>query len=199
MEYVEDNPKRYYARMMLAKKLLDEEKAEEAKVILEAIISEYPDNSEADSPYWHLARAHRLLEDIDKEREALSNVMKRTSDASQAVYRLIAMETAAKDWKEVLYWSDRVLAVNPYIKRAQRTRAFSLENLGRPDDAIDNYRRILAMGAENPSQVHFRLATLLRESDAAAAKRHVLDALVESPRYRDAHKLLLDMSSQPSS
>ena len=125
--------------------------------------------------------------------------MKRTSDASQAVYRPIAMETAAEDWDEVLYWSERVIAVNPYIKRAQRTRASSLENLGRSEDAIENYRRILQMGAENPSQVHFRLANLLRESDAAAAKRHVLDALIDSPRYREAHKLLLEMSSQPSS
>ena len=58
---------------------------------------------------------------------------------------------------------------------------------------------ILAMGAENPSQVHYRLAVLLRESDAVTAKRHVLDALIDSPRYREAHKLLLEMANQPSS
>jgi tetratricopeptide (TPR) repeat protein len=167
--------------------------------VLDAIIADYPDNSEGDSPYWHLARAYRLLDDQDKEREALSNVMKRTSDASQAVYRLLAMEAAAENWEEVLYWSDRVLAVNPYIKRAQRSRASSLEELGRPGEAIENYRRILAMGAENPSQVHYRLAVLLRESDAVTAKRHVLDALIGSPRYREAHKLLLEMANQPSS
>ncbi|MGK0187326.1 MAG: tetratricopeptide (TPR) repeat protein [Verrucomicrobiales bacterium] len=198
-EYVDDNPKKYYARMLLAKKLLDEEKGEEARNVLEAIIAEYPDNSEDDSPYWHLARAHRLLGDQDKEREALSNVMKRTSDATQAVYRLMAMEADAENWQEVLYWSERVLAVNPYIKRAQQSRASSLEELGRPEEAINNYRRILAMGAENPSQIHYRLAVLLRESDAVTAKRHVLDALVGSPRFRKAHKLLLEMKDQPSS
>lgn len=198
-EFVEKNPKKYYARMLLAKKLLDEEKGEEAKAVLEAIIADYPDNSEDDSPYWHLARAHRLLGETDKEREALSNVMKRTSDATQAVYRLMSMEAAAENWKEVLYWSERVIAVNPYIKRAQRYRANSLEKLDRPEEAIENYQRILAMGAENPSQVHFRLALLLQESDSVAAKRHVLDALVGSPRYREAHKLLIEMADQPSS
>ncbi|MCB1097711.1 MAG: tetratricopeptide repeat protein, partial [Verrucomicrobiae bacterium] len=198
-KYVEENPKKYYARMLLAKNLLDAEEAEEAKVLLQAIIADYPDNSEADSPYWHLARAHRLLGEQDKEREALSNVMKRTSDASQAVYRLLSMEAAAENWEEVLYWSDRVLAVNPYIKRAQLSRATSLEKLGRPDEAIENYQRILAMGADNPSQIHYRLAILLRESDAITAKRHVLDSLIGSPRFREAHKLLLEMADQPSS
>lgn len=197
-EYVAENPGRYHARMLLAKKLLDAGQAGEAKALLEAIIADYPDNAEDDSPYWHLARAHRMLGDTDKEREALSNVMKRTSSASQAVYRLMALESEAENWQEVLYWAERVLAVNPYIKRAQSARAGSLEKLDRPGEAIENYRRILTMGAENPSQVHFRLANLLKDQDAEAARRHVLDALVGSPRFREAHELLLEMRSKPS-
>jgi tetratricopeptide (TPR) repeat protein len=198
-DFVEDKPKSYYARLTLAKKLLDQENAEEAKPILGKLIEDYPENSEEDSPYWHLARAHRLLGETDAERKTLSEVMKRTSRASQAVYRLILMETQAENWKEVLYWAERVIAVNPYIKRAQRSRAESLGHLGREDEAVANYRRILAMGAENPSQIHYRLASLLKTKEPTTAKRHILDALVGSPRYREAHKLLLEMEGVPSS
>ena len=198
-DFVDENPKSYYGRLLLAKKLLDAENGEAAKPILQKLVEEYPDNSEDDSPYWHLARAHRILGETDEERKALSEVMKRTSRASPAVYRLMAMEAEAGNWDEALYWAERVIAVNPYIKRAQRRRAESLENLGRPDDAIANYRRILAMGAENPSQIHYRLASLLKTKEPVTAKRHILDALVGSPRYREAHKLLLEMQSVPSS
>ena len=167
--------------------------------MLQALIADYPNNAEDDSPYWHLARAYRELGDSDKEREALSDVMKRTSRATPAVYRLMAMEAEANNWDEVLYWAERVLAVNPYIKRAQSARASSLERLGNEDEAIVNYQRILAMGADNPSQIHYRLGDLLQEKEPDAAKKHVLDALIGSPRFRKAHKLLLEMSKQPSS
>ena len=38
--------------------------------------------------------------------------MKRTSSASQAVYRLMALESEAENWQEVLYWAERVLAAD---------------------------------------------------------------------------------------
>ncbi|HRX56808.1 MAG TPA: hypothetical protein P5016_20010, partial [Verrucomicrobiales bacterium] len=49
----------------------------------------------------------------------------------------------------------------------------------------------------NPSEVRFHMARLLRPTDAASAKRHLIDALVGSPRYRDALASLQEMS--PSS
>jgi len=42
--------------------------------------------------------------------------------------------------------------------------------------------------------VHFRLARLLRQRSDPAAKRHALQALEEAPRFRDAHRLLLEIN-----
>jgi hypothetical protein len=47
------------------------------------------------------------------------------------------------------------------------------------------------------AELHLKLATALREtSDLPAAKRHALLALEETPRYRAAHKLLLELAAQ---
>ena len=45
------------------------------------------------------------------------------------------------------------------------------------------------------AEMHFRLASLLRDdSKPDAARRHVLMALEEAPRFLAAHKLLLELA-----
>jgi hypothetical protein len=46
--------------------------------------------------------------------------------------------------------------------------------------------------------VHFRLARLLHEDRQPSAKRHVLLALEEAPRFRTAQRLLLEIVGKPS-
>jgi hypothetical protein len=43
----------------------------------------------------------------------------------------------------------------------------------------------------DPADVNYRLGRLLLAKDPAGAKRHVLLALAEAPRFRQAHRLLL--------
>jgi hypothetical protein len=42
--------------------------------------------------------------------------------------------------------------------------------------------------------VHFRLARLMHSNNDPAAKRQVLLALEEAPRFRAAHRLLLELA-----
>jgi hypothetical protein len=48
----------------------------------------------------------------------------------------------------------------------------------------------------DPAVAHYRLAKLLHEKHDPAAKRHVLKALEEAPRFRDAQKLLLQINRE---
>jgi hypothetical protein len=46
----------------------------------------------------------------------------------------------------------------------------------------------------DPAELHFRLAILLdRAGDLEGAKRHALESLEEAPRYREAHRKLLEI------
>ena len=75
-----------------------------------------------------------------------------------------------------------------------RTIAKAAEETGRTDVAIGAYRTLVAMKPNDPAIVHFRLARLLAAKGDSAAKRQVLMALEEAPRYRDAHRLLLEIT-----
>ena len=72
--------------------------------------------------------------------------------------------------------------------------------LGNPDQAITGYRKLLMLDPPDPVDAHFQLARLLHAQGGAAAeaKRNVLQALEDAPRYRDAQRLLLEMNSQNS-
>ncbi|HUV65948.1 MAG TPA: hypothetical protein VMW24_18785, partial [Sedimentisphaerales bacterium] len=55
---------------------------------------------------------------------------------------------------------------------------------------------LLLLDPADPADIHYRLARLLEHKDPAEAKRHVLLALAEAPRFREAHRLLLKIVSQ---
>jgi uncharacterized protein HemY len=53
---------------------------------------------------------------------------------------------------------------------------------------------MLLLDPPDPAGVHFSLARLLHKQRDDAAKRHVLQALEEAPRFREAHRLLLEIN-----
>ncbi|MCB1210634.1 MAG: hypothetical protein KDK97_14990, partial [Verrucomicrobiales bacterium] len=63
--------------------------------------------------------------------------------------------------------------------------------------AIQSYERVLLLDPPNPTQVHYRLASLIKATDQPRAKRHLLEALLLSPRFKDGLSLLEELSSQP--
>ena len=60
--------------------------------------------------------------------------------------------------------------------------------------AIDSYRALLLLDPIDAAELHFRMGALLqRTGDLTEAKRHALLALEEAPRFRAAHKRLLEI------
>ncbi|MHC4880115.1 MAG: tetratricopeptide repeat protein, partial [Planctomycetota bacterium] len=61
-------------------------------------------------------------------------------------------------------------------------------------------RRVAQLEPDDPADVHLRLAQALqRLGQTDEAKRHVVKALEEAPRYRAAHRLLLEIVRGASS
>jgi thioredoxin-like negative regulator of GroEL len=89
-----------------------------------------------------------------------------------------------------------MLAVNPLVPLPYRHLAKAAEYLGDDGTAITAYRKLIVLEPADPAAVHFSLAKLLHKTGDAEAKRHVLIALEEAPRYREAHRLLLQMVEQ---
>ena len=111
--------------------------------------------------------------------------------------RLIEMATAANDWKTVATQANRWLAVNPLIPAPWQALARASEETGDAKTAAVAWTTILALDPPDPAGIHFRLARLLHRSGDKAARRHLLTALDENPRHREALRLLLEMRGEP--
>ena len=90
------------------------------------------------------------------------------------------------------------MAVYPMLGTVHWRLGRANEELGLDERAIESYRRLLFLDPTDPADVNFRLARLLQHRDPAKAKRHVLEALAEAPRFREAHRLLSKMARQTS-
>ncbi|HEV3024771.1 MAG TPA: hypothetical protein VGX76_19980, partial [Pirellulales bacterium] len=87
-----------------------------------------------------------------------------------------------------------MLAVNPLQRPPHRNLAMAADRTGNDVLAIDANRALLLLEPIDPAEIHFRLASLLHHTgDLEGAKRHALEALEEAPRYREAHRKLLEI------
>ena len=192
-EWLRDHPDNIAALSAYARRLLHEKRWTDAKAPLEHLIELYPGDTSEGNAYAMLAAVHRELEETDDERAVLEKLAARANDVIDTYLRLLELASEAEDWPAVVEHAERVLAVNPLIAPPYRYLAETLERLDRGSEAIGAYRTWLQMDPIDPARVHFRLARLLHAADENGAKRHVMQALEEAPRFRDAQRLLLRM------
>jgi tetratricopeptide (TPR) repeat protein len=181
--------------------LIDAQRWQEAKVLLERLIALEPEQRGGDNAYLQLALVHRKLNETPKERAALEQAAVRSPDAQDAFLRLMELAAAAGDWPAAERWADRALSVKPMTATAYRALGRSLEeraasDKAASDGAVTAFRNVLRLEPADPADVHLRLARLLRKRDPKASRRHALDALAEAPRFREAHKLLLELHGE---
>jgi tetratricopeptide (TPR) repeat protein len=195
-DLVDKNPTNFWALTDYARKLVADKKWDQAKVPLKKLLETFPGYTGANNAYLLLAATHRGLNETNEEREVLSKLAAIDADATGTFQRLMELNETAKDWPGVAQNAERFLAVNPLLPQPYRCLARANEELSHTDAAIQTYDKLLLLDPPDPAQVHFRLARLLRQRGDPAAKRHVLQALEEAPRYRDAHGLLLELTGE---
>lgn len=190
----DDSAKNYWVLMESAAKMISDKQWEAAKAPLKTVIDLYPDQSGQNNAYAMLAAAHRGLNETTEERAALEKWAAQESDALDAYSRLMELAQTDRDWSAVTQNAERFLAVNPLLPQPYRFLASASEELGQTTQAIDAYQRLLLLDPADPADVHFNVARLMRLNNNAGAKRHALQALEEAPRFRDAHRLLLELA-----
>ncbi len=187
--------KNFYALTREAKRLLRDKKWQESKAPSEKLLRLYPGHTGADNAYELLAEAHRGLGETNAERAVLARWAGRDADALDAYSRLMELNAAIADWPTVATNAERYLAVNPLVHQPYGYLAQAGEALGRHDDAIRASRTLVRLDPPDPAGAQFRLARLLHAAHDPGAKRHLLMALEEAPRFRDAQRLLLEMAA----
>jgi tetratricopeptide (TPR) repeat protein len=193
LEWIEEHPNNFWALTLYAKALLASSKWNEAKEPLEKLIALYPRYSGDDNAYRLLAEAHRQLAETELEKNVLSKLARISSDASYAYGRLIEIAMDEEDWQSVVKYGEKSMAVYPMLAQLHWQMGRANEELSRDERAIASYQRLLLLDPSDPADVNYRLGRLLQHKDPAGAKKHVLTALAEAPRFREAHRLLLKL------
>jgi tetratricopeptide (TPR) repeat protein len=194
-EWNKQHPKSFWGLILEGQALIAAKKWEEAKRPLERAGELYPAYEGADGPLPLLASIHRELGETQREQSVLEKLAALDADAVDARLRLAELAVEKEDWKGVYRNATEMLAINPLIASPHRHLAKAAEALGERKTAIDANLALLVLQPLDRAEIHFRLAGLLRdEEQRAEAKRHVLQALEQAPRYLAAHRLLLELT-----
>ena len=145
--------------------------------------------------YRPLVAALRALGDTAGELEALRRWAEVDDEATEAYVRLMELGAAAADWPLVAANGERFLAVNPLVAPPWRYLARAAGGMGDDSAAVVAWRTLLQLDVPERAEANYELARLmLRRGDREAARRHVLLALEETPRFRDALRLLREIN-----
>lgn len=190
----QQNRPNYWTLLDQARRAIAKKDWDAAKTPLQTLVDNYPDQSGPDNAYDLFATVYRELNETNRERAMLEKWAALDDSAPDAYLRLTQIGESAKDWKLVSLNAERFLAVNPLLPQPYRALGRASEELGDRPVAISAYQKLLLLDPPDPADVHFRLGRLLHLNNDPAAKRQILQALEEAPRFREAHRLLLELT-----
>ena len=193
--WLEANPDSYWGLRSRCVELIRRKTWDDALTATEQLKEMLPDDRSHDGVYAMLATIHRGKNDLKSERAALVSLAERSADCRQTLMRLIELDTGEQDWQGVSAWCDRMIEIDPLRSDVQQQRATANEKIGRYDLVIQALEACLEMDLTDHASIHYRLAVAMNKQQLTSqAKRHLLMALEESPRYQDALQLLATMS-----
>lgn len=204
-EWILNHPNHFRGVMLLAGKLFKDEQWEKAIAPLKKAIELYPNNIGIDNAYTMLAEVYRKLHRDEDETKVLERFIQFDASSVKAHRRLLELYSRKKTNSKMLrFWNltelkkqivaSRLLAINPFLPDAYTQLANAAESNHDLETAIRASKSLLALNPPDLAEAHYRLAVLLRKKNDPTAKRHVLQALEEAPRYRAAYRLLLELT-----
>ncbi len=195
-EFLSTNPDNYYLLIDSARQYVSQGNWEKANELLDRLIEAYPDQRGRDGALYLAAVVAKNQKDIEAEKNFLEKLAAIDGDITEAYIRLMQIAREQEDWESLKINAERYLAVNPLVARPYEALAVASSALGDHETAISARRTLLKLNPLDPALAHFQLASLLLKDGRPDAKRHLLQALEEAPRYREAQKLLMSLTKQ---
>lgn len=189
---ISKSPNHYWGLRSLAEKHFQENRPKDALPLLRRLETLGCFTGGSGDPLYLLAETQRQLKDTDGESLALRDYIQLNSSSLDALFRLNELSIENGNWEQLLQDSEKILAINPLREEGHQSVALAAEKLGTANKAINSLTALSSMDPIDPALIHFRLAKAHFDGgQLQQAKEHVLLALAEAPRYREAHELLL--------
>lgn len=189
-----DNPNNYPARQLIAQQLVRSERFEAGLKQAKELAALFPGDYSESGPHYLIAQCARALELPEVESQALQVIADNTSDSLPVLRRLIDLRRDQAEWAAVASLADRVLAINPLLPFGHTAARDAAIANGQSTLLVDSLQALQQMNPSDPALLHYQLAIAMRDiGKLEQARIQVLDALAESPRYREAQVLLIDL------
>ena len=198
-KWLAEHPNSYWGHLEMAKRLLAERDYSAAQTHLEKLASLGAATTEQGGVMELLAQIYEETNSEEKQRKTLVKLATDASDSLPALRRLIKLEEGEENWKAVSRYAKKALAIQPFMPEFHQAFVDASLKLDQPRQAIGSLKALAALDPIDPAGLEFKMArTLAAIGDNQNAKRHVLMALDQAPRYRDAQKLLLSLVESQS-
>jgi tetratricopeptide (TPR) repeat protein len=198
-DWAKQNPANYVGLVNLAKVLLRQRNWSAARPLLEQAYTLFPYETGKDCPAELLAGVYRELQLPDQEREILQQLLSRDGDHATAALRLLELEQARADWLGVRRTALRLRGIKPLIPQPHQGLVQAGRHLQQPQVVVSALESLLALQPDDPAELHFQLALTHEElGNLPQARRQVLMALENAPRYRAALQKLEQLVANPS-
>jgi tetratricopeptide (TPR) repeat protein len=195
-KFLDDHPQNFPALLMQASLMMKEDQNEKAEAVLKKLIELVPENASVNGPRRLLAALYRETNRPEQEAAVLSDHLQRSADDLIAAMRLQELCETAKQPERVIELGQTIVGIDPFQIVALHRTLSAAETLQQTDIAVAQLRSLLQLQPDDSPRLHFRIAKFLSESDPAESRRHVLLALENAPRFRDAHQLLLQLANK---
>jgi len=198
--WLEAHPESIYAIRLKVQALISSNRWEEALELAKQLQTLLPNDASNDGVYAMLAAIHRARKDLEQERNALVQLTNLSADCRQALMRLLEIDRERMDFESIFVWCERIIEIDPLRLEVQIARAQAAQKRGNSGVAVRSLNACLELEPIDPASIHYQLALTFESSQKfEQAKRHVLMALEESPRYIEALTLLAKIRKQSDS
>ena len=188
--FLELHPRNVFALRSLATQKLAARQYQPALELLAELQTVEPEDAGLDGVYAMQAAGYRGIQQQEQELTALKKLVSLAPSPVEALERLMQDARDNKDWSELRKWAEMYLASAPTRSLPHQSIVDACENLNKIEQATDSLRALLNLQPLDRSGLHFKLAQATQKSDQEFARRQVLMALENAPRYIDALKLL---------
>ena len=197
---LDEHPHNYGLLQRKAAGLLRAEQYEQAESTLLEIRRLYPNDRGESGCLAMLASLYQKTKQAEKELEVLTEYVRLNDRALSAYQRIAELHLQAERWEAARRNALRYLAVQPLQPIGHILLTQAAKKLDRPADIAASQHALLEMDPVDPAATHFQLAQALQASgEYSRAKRQVLMALEQAPRYRAAQQFLLDLRERETS
>jgi len=185
----------YFSRLRRAAQLVKEEKFDEAIQEAEAAKKLFPPYTSEGDPYRLLAGVYEKQGQKDKAAAELLAWRVQKGRDPETFKRLATLLHDLGRTDEAIQTLEEALYISMYDLEIHRSLGEWYFERSNPRLAVREYGAVLALDPPDKAEAHYRLATAYQAlHDPQNARRQVLAALEIAPGFRDAQRLLLELS-----